>query len=83
MREDPKRKGLLFAGTENGIFVSFDDGARWQSLKQNLPTTPIHDLKVKNDDLVATTHGRSLWILDGISALRQMEASTASEEVHL
>jgi hypothetical protein len=83
VREDPKRKGLLFAGTENGIFVSFDDGARWQSLKLNLPTTPIHDLTVKNDDLIVATHGRSFWILDGISALRQMSASTSAEEVHL
>jgi photosystem II stability/assembly factor-like uncharacterized protein len=83
VREDPKRKGLLFAGTENGIFVSFDDGAHWQPLKLNLPTTPIHDLTVKNDDLVVATHGRSFWILDGISALRQMNAATASEEVHL
>jgi hypothetical protein len=83
VREDPKRKGMLFAGTENGIFVSFDDGAHWQSLKLNLPTTPIHDLAVKNDDLIVATHGRSFWILDGISALRQMSASTSSEEVHL
>ena len=83
VREDPKRKGLLFAGTENGIFVSFDDGAHWQSLRLNLPTTPIHDLTVKNGDLIVATHGRSFWILDGISALRQMNASTAGEEVHL
>ena len=83
VREDPKRKGLLFAGTENGIYVSFDDGGHWQSLKLNLPTTPIHDLTVKNDDLIVATHGRSFWILDGISALRQMEPGTASEEVHL
>jgi photosystem II stability/assembly factor-like uncharacterized protein/DNA-binding FrmR family transcriptional regulator len=83
VREDPKRKGLLFAGTENGIYVSFDDGAHWQSLRMNLPATPIHDLTVKNDDLIVATHGRSFWILDGISALRQMEGSTASEEVHL
>ncbi len=83
VREDPKRKGLLFAGTENGIFVSFDDGAHWQSLKLNLPTTPIHDVTVKNDDLAVATHGRAFWILDDISPLRQMTASTANEEVHL
>jgi photosystem II stability/assembly factor-like uncharacterized protein len=83
VKEDPKRKGLLFAGTENGIYVSFDDGGRWQPLKLNLPTTPIHDLMVKNDDLIAATHGRAFWILDDISPLRQMNASTASEEAHL
>ncbi len=83
VREDPKRKGLLFAGTENGIFVSFDDGAHWQSLKLNLPMTPIHDLTVKNDDLAVATHGRAFWILDDISPLRQMTASTANEEAHL
>ncbi|HET9995007.1 MAG TPA: hypothetical protein VFQ18_06345 [Candidatus Acidoferrum sp.] len=83
VHEDPKRKGLLFAGTENGVFVSFDDGGHWQSLRMNLPMTPIHDLTVKNDDLIVATHGRSFWILDGISALRQMETSTANEEVHL
>jgi photosystem II stability/assembly factor-like uncharacterized protein len=83
VREDPKRKGLLFAGTENGIYVSFDDGAHWQSLKLNLPTTPIHDLIVKNDDLIVATHGRAFWILDGISPLRQMTASTSGEDAHL
>jgi hypothetical protein len=83
LKEDPKRKGLLFAGTENGIYVSFDDGGHWQSLKLNLPTTPIHDLAVKNDDLIVATHGRAFWILDDISPLRQMNAMTASEEAHL
>jgi photosystem II stability/assembly factor-like uncharacterized protein len=83
VKEDPKRKGLLFAGTENGVYVSFDDGAHWQSLKLNLPTTPIHDLMVKNDDLIVATHGRGFWFLDDISPLRQMNASTASEEAHL
>jgi photosystem II stability/assembly factor-like uncharacterized protein len=83
VKEDPKRKGLLFAGTENGIYVSFDDGGHWQSLKLNLPTTPIHDLTVKNGDLIVATHGRAFWILDDISALRQMNAATASEDVHL
>ena len=83
VKEDPKRKGLLFAGTENGIYVSFDDGGHWQSLKLNLPTTPIHDVTVKNDDLIVATHGRAFWVLDDISPLRQMSASTASEEAHL
>jgi len=83
VKEDPKRKGLLFAGTENGVYVSFDDGGRWQSLKLNLPTTPIHDLTVKNDDLILATHGRAFWILDDISPLRQMNAATANEDAHL
>jgi photosystem II stability/assembly factor-like uncharacterized protein len=83
VKEDTKRKGLLFAGTENGIYVSFDDGVHWQSLKLNLPTTPIHDLTVKSDDLIAATHGRSFWILDDISPLRQMTTATAGEEAHL
>jgi len=83
VREDPKRKGLLFAGTGNGIYVSFDDGGHWQPLKLNLPTTPIHDLLVKNDDLIVATHGRAFWILDDIMPLRQMSASTATEDAHL
>ena len=57
-----REKGLLYAGTERGVFVSFDDGAHWRSLQLNLPNTPVHDLVVKNDDLVVATHGRSFWI---------------------
>ncbi len=83
VREDPARKGLLFAGTEIGIFVSFDDGARWQPLQLNLPTTPIHDLMVKGDDLAVATHGRSFWILDDISPLRQMSDEIARADAHL
>jgi hypothetical protein len=83
VKEDPKRKGLLYAGTENGVYVSFDDGGHWQSLKLNLPTTPIHDLTVKNDDLIVATHGRAFWVLDDISPLRQMNSATASEDAHL
>jgi len=83
VREDPKRKGMLFAGTENGVYVSFDDGAHWQTLRLNLPTTPIHDLTVKDSDLIVATHGRAFWILDDISPLQQMTATTASEEAHL
>ena len=70
VREDPVRKNLLYAGTETGIYVSFDGGANWQSLQLNLPNTPIHDLIVKNDDLVVATHGRAFWILDDITPLR-------------
>ena len=70
IREDPTRRGLLFAGTETGIYVSFDDGAYWQSLQLNLPVVPIHDLVVKDSDIVVATHGRSFWILDDITPLR-------------
>ncbi|MBI5708465.1 MAG: glycosyl hydrolase [Armatimonadetes bacterium] len=73
VREDPKRKGLLFAGTERGVFVTWNDGLSWQPLKINLPNTPIHDLTIKDDDLVAATHGRAFWILDDISPLRQLD----------
>ncbi len=70
MREDPARRGLLYAGTETGLHVSFDDGATWQPLQLNLPIVPIHDLVVKDSDLVVATHGRSFWILDDITPLR-------------
>jgi photosystem II stability/assembly factor-like uncharacterized protein/uncharacterized protein (DUF2164 family) len=83
VREDPKRKGLLYAGTETGIYVSFDDGARWQPLQLNLPTTPIHDLVVKGDDLAVATHGRSFWILDDLSPLRQMSEEISKADAHL
>ena len=83
VREDPKKKGLLYAGTERGVFVSFDDGAHWRSMQLNLPITPIHDLVVKDDDLVVATHGRSFWILDDVSPLRQFADSVAAEDVHL
>jgi photosystem II stability/assembly factor-like uncharacterized protein len=81
VREDPKRKGLLFAGTETGIYVSFDDGANWQSLKMNLPETPIDDLVVHGDDLAVATHGRAFWILDDITPLRQLAQNTQTEDV--
>ena len=83
VREDPKRRGLLYAGTEKGVFVSFNDGADWRSLQLNLPTTPVHDLVVKNDDLVLATHGRSFWILDDVSPLRQFKDDLAQQEAHL
>lgn len=73
VREDPVRKGLLYAGTERGVFVSWNDGLRWEPLQLNLPLTPIHDLTIKEDDLVVATHGRGFWILDDISPLRQMD----------
>ena len=75
VREDPERKGLLFAGTEKGVYVSFDDGAKWASLRLNLPATSVRDLIIKNDDLVMATHGRGFWILDNITPLRQWNQS--------
>jgi hypothetical protein len=72
VREDPERKGLLFAGAEKGVYVSFDDGANWESLRLNLPASSVRDLIVKNDDLVVATHGRGFWILDNITPLRQL-----------
>ena len=72
VREDPERKGLLFAGTEKGVYVSFDDGANWESLRLNLPATSVRDLIIKNDDLIVATHGRGFWILDNITAVRQL-----------
>ncbi|MBI3645642.1 MAG: glycosyl hydrolase, partial [Acidobacteriales bacterium] len=83
VREDPKKKGLLYAGTERGVFVSFDDGGHWRAMQLNLPIAPIHDLVVKNDGLVLATHGRSFWILDDISPLRQFADSVANEDLHL
>ena len=83
VREDPKRKGLLFAGTETSVYFSLDDGANWQLLKLNLPTVPIHDLNIHNDDLVAATHGRSFWVLDDITPMRQIDANSANAEMIL
>jgi photosystem II stability/assembly factor-like uncharacterized protein len=83
VREDPVRAGLLYAGTERGVFVSFDDGAHWQSLQLNLPPSPIHDLVVKGDDLVVATHGRSFWILDDVTPLRQVDATSSAPDVML
>src|SRR4030095_3265008 len=81
IREDPERKGLLFAGTEKGVYVSFDDGANWESLRLNLPATSVRDLIVKNDDLVVGTHGRGFWILDNITPLRQCGPRSACSVV--
>jgi photosystem II stability/assembly factor-like uncharacterized protein len=83
VREDPKRRGLLFAGTETGVYFSVDDGANWQPLKLNLPTVPIHDLAIHDDDLIAATHGRSFWVLDDITPLRQIDAASESGQVIL
>ena len=83
VREDPRRKDNLYAGTERGVFVSFDSGAHWQPLQLNLPPSPVHDLVVKDDDLVVATHGRSFWVLDDVTPLRQVGAQSASADVIL
>ena len=83
VREDPKRKGLLYAGSERAVYVSFDEGEHWQSLRLNMPATSIRDLVIKNDDLVIGTHGRSFWILDDITALRQLSNQLANQSVIL
>src|SRR5258708_3329157 len=83
VREDPARKGLLYAGTEKGVYVSFDDGENWQSLWLNMPVVAIHDLAIEQDDLVAATYGRSFWILDDVTPLRQMDARVGSSGAHL
>ena len=83
VREDPEREGLLYAGTEFGLHVSFNDGQDWQSLQQNLPVTRVPDLKVKDNDLVVATHGRSFWILDNLAPLRQLDDQVAAANMHL
>src|SRR5438477_2409912 len=83
VREDPVRKGLLFAGTERAVFVSFDDGDDWQPLRLNMPATSIRDLVIHDDDLVVGTHGRSFWILDNMTPLRQINNELASADAFL
>jgi hypothetical protein len=81
VREDAVKKGLLFAGSENAVYVSFDAGEHWQSLRMNMPATSIRDLVIKDDDIVVGTHGRSFWILDNISPLRQVQVATDVHDV--
>ncbi|MGA8575172.1 MAG: hypothetical protein WB609_05700 [Candidatus Cybelea sp.] len=83
VREDPQRRGLLYAGTERGVYVSFDDGAFWQPLQRNLPVTSIRDIAVHGDDLVVATHGRAFWIMDDVTPLRQMPEALANGGVYL
>jgi photosystem II stability/assembly factor-like uncharacterized protein len=83
VREDPARRGLLYAGGEFGVYVSFDDGANWQSLRRNLPVVPVHDMVVWRNDLVLATHGRSFWILDDLTPLHQLADSVAGADVFL
>jgi photosystem II stability/assembly factor-like uncharacterized protein len=83
VREDPKRKGLLYLGTETGMYISFDDGGVWQPLQNGLPVTPVHGIQVKNDDLVIGTHGRSFYVMPNIGILRQVTRETTNEAVTL
>ncbi|HTU32930.1 MAG TPA: hypothetical protein VMF66_03915 [Candidatus Acidoferrum sp.] len=83
VREDPKHRGLLFAGTEDAVYFSLDDGDHWQSLRLNMPATSIRDLIIKNDDLCVATHGRGFWILDDITALRQVNHQVTSSAAFL
>ena len=83
IREDPERRGLLYAGTETGIYVSYDDGGNWQRVGGNLPIVPIHDLIIKGTDMVVATHGRSFWILDDVTPFRQIAAGIKGDGAHL
>ena len=83
IREDPVRRGLLFAGTERGVYMSLDDGMNWQWLQRNLPLVPVHDITIKDNDVIAATHGRSFWVLDDISPLRQISPGVVSHGIHL
>ena len=83
VREDPDRAGLLYAGTEFGMYISFDNGAHWQSFQLNLPVTPVTDIKIAHKDLILSTQGRSFWILDNLTPLHQIKESTATESAAL
>jgi photosystem II stability/assembly factor-like uncharacterized protein len=83
VRADPVRRGLLYAGTERGVWVSFNDGASWQSLQRDLPPVPVHDLTIKEGDLIAATHGRSFYVMDDLSALRQLTPQVVAQRAHL
>ena len=83
VREDTRRKGMLFAGTERAVYVSFDDGDHWQSLRLNMPATSIRDLLVKDNDLAVATHGRGFWILDDITPLRQLDDTVLAQNAYL
>ena len=83
IREDPVRRGLLYAGTETGVYLSFDDGGRWEPLQLNLPRTSVRDLAVHGNDLIAATHGRAMWLLDDVSLLRQLADSVSSRRAFL
>ncbi len=83
VRADPKRRGLLYAGTESGMYLSFDDGANWQPFQLNLPIVPVTDLTIKNDNLIAATQGRSLWMIDDLTPLHQLNEGVAAKNFYL
>jgi photosystem II stability/assembly factor-like uncharacterized protein len=85
VREDPNRKGLLYAGVETGVYVSFDNGNRWHTLQQNLPVTPVHDIQIKKDmkEVVLATHGRAFWVLDDVSPLYELNTEVNTSNAHL
>jgi photosystem II stability/assembly factor-like uncharacterized protein len=83
VREDPQRPGLLYAGTEFGVFISFDDGGHWQSLQQDLPATPVTDLRIHRGDMVLSTMGRGFWLMDDLGPLRQLDETIADSDLHL
>lgn len=83
IRADPKREGLLYAGTERGIYISFDDGEHWEPFQMNLPTVPVTDLALKDDDLIVATQGRSFWVLDDLTLLHQWDDDTVKKDMHL
>jgi len=83
VREDPNREGLLYAGTEFGMFISFDNGGHWQSFQLNLPNVPVSDIKIHRDDLIVSTQGRAFWIIDNISSLHQVSPASPASEAHL
>ena len=83
VRADPEREGLLYAGSEGGLFVSFDDGDHWQSLNMNFPTVPITDLKVRQNTLIAATQGRGLWALDELTVIRQLNVNLSEKKLHV
>ncbi len=83
VREDPSREGLLYAGTEFGMFISFDNGAHWQSFQQNLPNVPINDIQVHKKDLLVATQGRAMWVIDNLSALHQITPQTSTQAVNV
>jgi hypothetical protein len=83
VKEDSKRQGLLFAGTERGAFVSLDDGDNWQRLQLNLPVTSVRDFEIYNNDLIVATHGRGIWVIDDISPLRQLTSAVIASDAYL
>ena len=83
IREDPVRRGLLYAGTETGVYLSTDDGSSWKPLQANLPSVPVYDLKVQDGDLVVATHGRSFWVLDDLTHIRQITDDLAEKPYQL